>query len=82
MIGLGTAFVCTYVDSENRLQGYLPNEQDVPYWKERLDYQRKVASGEIDPRKSGSMLQQSVYAMLGPKQFDLKDLESEYLGGK
>ncbi len=70
------------MQSENRLQGYHPNEEDVAYWRERAIYERKVASGEIDERLTGSLSEQTIKKMFGPKVFNLEELEKEYLSGK
>lgn len=83
-MGCSAAFTASYYDSENRLQGYFENEQDVKYWTERAEWQRKVERGEIDPRHSDDLtsMQQTLFWMLGPKTFDLGAIEKEYLATK
>ena len=77
--GLAVGITKSYIRSENRLQGYLSNDQDAAYWRSRAEYERKVLSGEIDERTNGSATANMLKALLGPKYFSLAALEEEYL---
>ena len=81
IIGLTGAFTVAYYDSENRLQGYLPNDNDAVYWKQRAEHERKLARGELETDTS-TMTQQTLYWLFGPKSFNSQQLEEEYLGVK
>ena len=78
LVGLSMGFSLCYKDSENRLQGYEENSKDVAYWTEKAEYEKKVASGEIDPRKEASWLDRQLFALFGPKPVDVKAAEESY----
>lgn len=82
VVGATLGFSVIYQDSENRLQGYLPNEADVKYWKERADTQRRILAGEIPEPKPESLLGQGLQALFGAKKVDVEALEKEYYGDK
>lgn len=79
-VGVATGFVSAFVDSEQRLQGYAQNADDVAYWSARASYERKVLSGEVDPLAESSSLWRSLVGTFGPERLDVKQLESDYYG--
>jgi hypothetical protein len=78
VVGLSMGFSLCYTQSENRLLGHEENSRDVSFWTERADYERKVISGEIIPRRDGSWLDKKLFAVFGPKLVDLQSEDTKY----
>lgn len=78
VIGLATGFAVAYTESESRLQGYLANKEDVKYWRDRVQHDKLVLDGKIDPVDEMSMVQKSVHSVFGPGKPDIGKIEQEY----
>lgn len=81
-VGVTLGFSLCYRASEDRLQGYAKNDEDVQFWTARADYERKVQAGEINPRTDNSWLDRKLFDLFGPKEFDLESVEKSYYGDK
>jgi hypothetical protein len=82
VLGSSLGYTVIFQDSENRLQGYLENAQDVEYWRQKAEYERKVLRGEIDPAVSQSLAMQGLQALFGAQKVDVTKLEDDYYGVK
>lgn len=67
-VGASLGFTAAAYDSENRLQGYLANEQDVLYWTDRLKKEREA-------KESTGFLQST----FGVSKVNVEELEKTYL---
>jgi hypothetical protein len=74
--GLSTAFVITYYDSQNRLQGYSENSEDIKYWEKKLEYEKAIADGKVEETRG------FLSSLFGPKQFNRREVEKNYLDDK
>lgn len=78
LVGLTLGFTLCYKDSENRLQGFTKNEEDVKYWKSRAKYEKDVLSGKVDPKEDAPWLIKQLYSVIGPKPVNIELREKEY----
>jgi hypothetical protein len=80
LLGALTAFAVCYNASEDRLQGYAQNEEDVVYWTAQAEYERRVQAGQVDPFTEGSASAQMLKRMFGVRKVDVSALEKDYYG--
>ncbi len=77
-LSLSAAFTAAYIDSERRLQGYAENTNDLAYWKNRVELEKKYRSGELDRHANDSFSWQTIRSIFGTAPVDKKALDESY----